>query len=62
LPRAYHGSDEAVLCGLALRKPQEVDALMAGIAATGWHEYFTTTQAVGAMDSMAQHLADLAAL
>ncbi|MDU1659193.1 MAG: DUF6616 family protein, partial [Stenotrophomonas maltophilia] len=31
-------------------------------AATGWHEYFTTTQAVGAMDSMAQHLADLAAL
>ena len=41
---------------------EEVDALVAGIAATGWHEYFTTTHAVGAMDSMAQHLADLAAL
>ena len=39
-----------------------VDALVAGIAATGWHAYFTTTHAVGAMDSMAQHLADLAAL
>ncbi|MBO1747913.1 MULTISPECIES: DUF6616 family protein [Stenotrophomonas] len=40
----------------------DADALMAAISATGWHDYFTTTSAVGAVDAMAQHLADLAAL
>ncbi|MDV3516318.1 DUF6616 family protein [Stenotrophomonas sp. C1657] len=40
----------------------DADALMAAISATGWHDYFATTNAVGAVDAMAQHLADLAAL
>lgn len=40
----------------------DADALMAAISATGWHDYFTTTNAVGAVDAMAQHLADLAVL
>lgn len=40
----------------------DADALMAAISATGWHDYFATTNAVGAVDAMVQHLADLAAL
>jgi len=38
----------------------DADALVAGISATGWHEYFTTTNTVGAVDAMPQHLQDLA--
>ncbi|ALA88075.1 hypothetical protein I5T93_05365 [Stenotrophomonas maltophilia] len=57
-----HSSDEQFYAVWRCASREEVDALVAGIAATGWHEYFTTTHAVGAMDSMAQHLADLAAL
>ncbi|WP_395577870.1 DUF6616 family protein, partial [Pseudomonas syringae group genomosp. 7] len=40
----------------------DADVLVAGIAATGWHQYFTTTNALGADEGMVQHLADLAAL
>ncbi len=57
-----YGSDEQFYAVWRCASREEVDALVAGIAVTGWHEYFTTTHAVGAMDSMAQHLADLAAL
>jgi len=48
--------------GTALLASAGLIGLVAGIAATGWHDYFTTTHAVGAVDDMAQHLADLAAL
>ncbi|WP_286070079.1 DUF6616 family protein [Stenotrophomonas sp. 57] len=57
-----HSSDAQFYAVWRCAGREEVDALVAGIAATGWHEYFTTTHAAGAMDSMAQHLADLAAL
>jgi len=40
----------------------DADAVPAAIGATGCHEYFTTTQAVGAAGTLQQHLAELAAL
>lgn len=57
-----HGCGEQFYAVWCCASREETDALMAGIAATGWHDYFTTTHAVGAVDSMAQHLADLAVL
>ena len=57
-----HGSGEQFYAVWCCASREEADALVAGIAATGWHDYFTTTHAVGAVDDMAQHLADLAAL
>ena len=56
------GSGEQFYAVWRCASREEADALVAGIAATGWHDYFTTTHAVGAVDGMAQHLADLAAL
>ncbi len=56
-----HGSGEQFYAvGTASR--EAADTLVAGIAATGWHDYFTTTHAIGEVNSMGQHLADLAAL
>jgi len=40
----------------------DADAAPAAISATGWHEYFTTTHAMGAAGTLQQHLAELAAL
>ncbi|MGH8036823.1 MAG: DUF6616 family protein [Stenotrophomonas sp.] len=40
----------------------DADALLAAIAATGWHTYFTTTHALGATGNLQSHLAELAAL
>ncbi|WP_439449382.1 DUF6616 family protein [Stenotrophomonas sp. ATs4] len=57
-----HGSNEQFYAVWHCSSREETDALVAGIAATGWHEYFTTTHAIGAVDGMDQHLADLAAL
>ena len=57
-----HGSNEQFYAVWHCASREETDALVAGIAATGWHDYFATTNAVGAVDAMAQHLADLAAL
>ncbi|HHA2860437.1 DUF6616 family protein [Stenotrophomonas maltophilia] len=57
-----HGSGEQFYAVWHCASRDEVDALAAGIAATGWHAYFTTTHVIGAVDSMDQHLADLAAL
>lgn len=54
------GSDEQFYAVWQCASREDADALVAGIAATGWHAYFTTTNAIGAVDSMAQHLADLA--
>lgn len=39
-----------------------IDALVQGIAASGWHDYFETVNATGAGVSLGQHLAQLAAL
>lgn len=46
------------------RFPDEaaLDALLAGIAATGWHDYFDTINAAGADVGFEAHLAQLAAL
>ena len=38
-----------------------LDALLAGIAATGWHDYFTTLNAAGPAVDFPAHLAQLAA-
>ena len=39
-----------------------LDALLAGIAATGWHDYFETLNAAGPGVELPTHLAQLAAL
>ena len=57
-----HGSDEQFYAVWRCASRADADALVAGIAATGWHQYFTTTNALGADEGMVQHLADLAAL
>lgn len=46
------------------RFPDEagLDALLAGIAATGWHAYFETLNAAGPAVDFPAHLAQLAAL
>lgn len=46
------------------RFPDEaaLDALLAGIAATGWHDYFETINAAGPSVDFPAHLAQLAAL
>ena len=45
------------------RFPDEaaLDALLAGIAATGWHDYFETINAAGPAVDFPAHLAQLAA-
>ena len=57
-----HGSSEQFYAVWRCESREDADALVEGIAATGWHRYFTTTNALGADDGMAQHLTDLAAL
>ncbi|WP_049439285.1 DUF6616 family protein [Stenotrophomonas maltophilia] len=57
-----HGSDEQFYAVWRCASRADADALVAGIAATGWHQYFATINAVGADDGMGRHLADLAAL
>ncbi|OBU68026.1 hypothetical protein A9K58_08665 [Stenotrophomonas maltophilia] len=57
-----HGSGEQFYAVWHCASREAADTLVAGIAATGWHDYFTTTHAIGEVDSMGQHLADLAAL
>ncbi|MBB2973711.1 DUF6616 family protein [Mesorhizobium sp. RMAD-H1] len=46
------------------RAPDEasMNALVSGIAASGWHDYFETVNAVGAGVDLNDHLAQLAAL
>ena len=39
-----------------------IDALVAGIAASGWHDYFETINASGVGGDFNEHLAQLAAL
>lgn len=39
-----------------------IDALVQGIAASGWHDYFETVNATGAGVSLTAHLSQLAAL
>ncbi|WP_029076462.1 DUF6616 family protein [Kaistia adipata] len=45
------------------RFPDEaaLDALLAGIAATGWHDYFETRNAAGSATDLESHLAAMAA-
>jgi hypothetical protein len=38
---------------------ESLDALMAGIAASGWHSYFATVNAAGAISDLAAHLGQL---
>ncbi|WP_349627718.1 DUF6616 family protein [Rhodopseudomonas sp. BR0C11] len=38
-----------------------LDALLAGIAASGWHGYFATVNAAGAISDLAAHLGQLEA-
>ena len=38
---------------------ESLDALMAGIAASGWHSYFATVNAAGAISDLAVHLGQL---
>ncbi|WP_188238919.1 DUF6616 family protein [Stenotrophomonas maltophilia] len=59
---AAHGGSEQFYAVWRCASREDADALLEGIAATGWHQYFATTNAVGADDGMGQHLADLAAL
>lgn len=59
---AAHGGSEQFYAVWRCESRGDADALLEGIAATGWHQYFATTNAVGADDGMGQHLADLAAL
>jgi hypothetical protein len=40
---------------------ESLDALMAGIAASGWHSYFATVNAAGAVSDLVAHLAQLEA-
>lgn len=42
--------------------PAAAEAMLAGIAATGWHDYFDTVNAVGAETGLEAHLGDLATL
>ncbi|HIE5095778.1 DUF6616 family protein [Stenotrophomonas maltophilia] len=55
------GSGEQFYAVWRCASRQDADALMTGIAATGWHDYFSTTHALGAVDGLPAHLADLAA-
>ncbi|WP_295516364.1 DUF6616 family protein [uncultured Stenotrophomonas sp.] len=55
-----HGSTEQFYAVWQCASRADADALVAGISATGWHEYFTTTNTVGDVDEMPQHLHDLA--
>ena len=57
-----HASTEQYYAVWRCASRADADALVAAISATGWHDYFATTNAMGAVDAMAQHLADLAAL
>ena len=57
-----HASTEQYYAVWRCASRADADALVAAISATGWHDYFATTNAVGTVDAMAQHLADLAAL
>ncbi|MEN3930312.1 DUF6616 family protein [Microvirga sp. W0021] len=41
---------------------EAADSLLAGIAATGWHDYFDTINAAGASSDMSAHLQQLASL
>lgn len=41
---------------------QALDALLAGIQATGWHDYFETANAAGIGTDLNTHLLELAAL
>ena len=59
---AAHGGSEQFYAAWRCASREDADALLEGIAATGWHQYFATTNAVGADDGMGQHLADLATL
>lgn len=47
----WHCPDDAAL-----------DALLSGIAASGWHDYFTTINAAGAGSDLADHLRRLSGL
>lgn len=38
---------------------ESLDALMAGSAASGWHSYFATVNAAGAISDLAAHLGQL---
>ena len=57
-----HGAPQQ--CYAVWRFPDEaaLDALLAGIAATGWHDYFETINAAGLGVDFPGHLAQLAAL
>ena len=59
---AAHGGSEQFHAVWRCASREDADALVEGIAATGWHQYFATTNVVGADDGVGQHLADLAAL
>lgn len=68
-PLAFGEVDAAVLHAAAHRYfaiwrfPNETarNALLAGIAASGWHDYFETINATGLGTDLAGHLAQLAA-
>lgn len=55
-----HASDHRFMGVWRFPNQQACQALLAGIKASGWYEYFDHVNAVGAEGGFAQHLAELA--
>ncbi|MDO5606044.1 MAG: hypothetical protein Q4G25_12870 [Paracoccus sp. (in: a-proteobacteria)] len=61
-PRVDHAAPQQFLAIWRCADKAGMDALVAGISASGWHEYFKTINAMGAEGDLVAHLGQLAAL
>jgi len=57
-----HGAAQRFFAVWRAPDPSTLDALIAGIAASGWHDYFATANVAGAGVDLTEHLGQLAAV
>ena len=61
-PASLHAPSQKFFAIWRARDAAAMSALVSGIAASGWHDYFKTINATGAGTDLNGHLAQLAAL
>lgn len=61
-PDIVHGTDRRFYAIWRVPHRDGIGALVDGIAASGWHEFFDTINAAGPATGIAEHLAQLARL
>ncbi len=59
-PALPHGADQRFFAVWRARDRPALDAMVAGIAASGWHDYFETVNAAGQSVDLTTHLSQLA--